>query len=69
MNNTITTKAKEWGNSISAIINSKVFKRQKINPKDKLIVPIQKGDNIHSLRGTFPKKHSTQEIVNENKKG
>ncbi len=69
MNDTITAEAKEWGNSISVIIDSKVVKRQKINPKDKLIVTVQKVDNIRSLRGTFPKKRSTQEIVDENRKG
>lgn len=69
MVDTITTKAKKWGHSISVIVDSGVVKKQGILPMDQLIISVQKVDDIRTLRGTFPKKRSTQEIVDENKKG
>ncbi len=69
MVDTITTKAKKWGHSISVIVDSSVVKKQGILPMDQLIISVQKVDDIRTLRGTFPKKRSTQEIVDENKKG
>jgi antitoxin component of MazEF toxin-antitoxin module len=69
MQDEIVVEAKQWGNSISVILDSELVKKQKINPKDTLLVSVKKVDDIHSLRGTFPKKRSTQEIVEGNKKG
>ena len=69
MRDEVLTEAKQWGNSISVILDSELVKKQKIHPKDKLILTVKKVDDIRLLRGTFPKKRSTQEIMDENKKG
>ena len=69
MSDSIVTEAKQWGNSISVILDSELVKKQKIHPKDKLLVTIQKVGDIRELFGTFKSKRSTQEIVDENKKG
>lgn len=69
MSDTITTHAKKWGHSISVIVDSEIVKKQGILPKDELIISVQKIDTIRALRGTFPKKRPTQEIVDESKRG
>ncbi|MFH0970646.1 MAG: hypothetical protein V1776_04280 [Candidatus Diapherotrites archaeon] len=69
MSDTIAAEAKQWGNSISVILDSKLVKKQKINPKDKLIITVQRVNDIKELRGTFKSKRSTQDIMNEIRKG
>ncbi|MBI4044016.1 MAG: hypothetical protein HY393_04390 [Candidatus Diapherotrites archaeon] len=69
MSDTITVEAKKWGNSISLIVDNEVVKRQKIHPLDKLLVTVQKIDALKTLRGTFPRKKPTQELMDEIRKG
>ena len=69
MSDTITVEAKKWGNSISLIVDNEVVKRQKIRPRDRLLVTVQKVDPLKSLRGTFPRKRPTKELLDEIRKG
>ena len=61
--------ARKWGNSIGVALPSDIVEKEKIGANDQLVISVQKVVSIKDLFGTFKSKRSTQEIMDEVRKG
>ncbi len=65
----ITTKVKEWGNSIGVIIPKDAAERLNIKPGDEISMEIEKkGNALKEIFGTGRYKKTTEELLNETRK-
>lgn len=68
MTETITI-ARKWGNSIGTTIPKSTVEKEKIKPKDAIIISVRKVNSLDSLFGTWKTKKTAQQIKDELKKG
>ena len=65
----IITEAKKWGDSIAIIIPKKIVEMEKIKPKDKLEIIIQKKVDLSEFFGVLNSKKTPQELKDEERSG
>jgi len=62
----IEVRTKKWGNSVGVIIPSESLRKLNIKPDEKIIIEIQKKENIlKELFGKAKFKKSTEQILKE----
>ncbi len=65
----IEVVARRWGDSIAVIIPKKIVESERISPKSKIKIKIEKEDDLSELFGKFKTKKSAQELKNEGREG
>lgn len=66
---TIEVKTKKWGNSIGIIIPSETIERLNIKPDEKIVIEIEKKENVlKELFGAMKSKKTTEQILKEIRK-
>ena len=60
--------ARKWGDSIAVIIPRRIADAQKITPKSRVKLRLQKEDDLSDLFGKFEAKKTPQELKDESRK-
>ena len=65
----IITEAKKWGDSIAIIVPKRIVEIEKIKPKDKLEITIQKKVDLSQFFGILKSKKTAQQLKDEERSG
>jgi len=65
----IVAVARKWGNSIGITLSKETVDKEKIRPKDTLVITIKKATPIRELSGTLKLEEPTQKIKDELRRG
>lgn len=61
--------AKKWGNSIGIIIPSETINKLNIKPEEKIVIEIEKNENVlRELFGAVKFKRPVEDIIKETRK-
>ena len=64
----ITTRVKEWGNSLGVIIPKDIARKEKLKSEDEVLIEIRKKMDIMDLFGTLKFKKYSQQMKDEGRK-
>ncbi len=66
---TIEVRTKKWGNSIGVIIPSEAVERFNLKPEEKIVIEINRKENVlGEMFGTMKSKKTAEKIIREFRK-